>query len=361
VTAAGAAIAGAAQPGARPEDVDEVCSMAQLALSNVQKVATLLVALGPEHAATVLSHLEAEQVSRVIKEIAALGAVPNQTRRAVLREFRRIANHQEQQHENLGFVREMVGKAWGDERAQEMLAHIQPAVAPAGPAYLTTIAPQRAAELLQGEPVHIAALLLVALPPDRAATILAALPMPFMGEVTERLRTTVPPAPEVRAYLERALRAKASRHRQDEQVNGRQILQKMVETAMATPSAPEESVTLPPITGGEDRFIPSSAEPERVEFSALEHVEAAVLQAVLRQADLSLIFCALRGADLRLRERMLAALPFNRRMAILGRLRAQTPVSLRQIAEAQQRVLQIWLAQRTLTERTVVRRTSVHA
>lgn len=310
--------------------------MPNTCLSNAQKIATVLMAMGAERASHILEQLNPEQTARVVREIAAMGSVSNHIKRSVLREFRALVHAEEQRNVGITFAEEVLDKALGAEEAQNMLSKIKPALTPSGPALLTTLSAEHAVELLQGEPVHVIAMLLLGIPHEHAAAILVAMPPNLQQTVARQLGATHPPTAELRAMLEKALRVKHQRLQQQAQANGRALLAE-VAPAPAAPAGASRRVT------SASRVPAPAPEDAAPGFFDLARWEHAALQALLLQVD-SLMLCqALCGADQPLRAKMLAALPFGRRVAIQNRLRGIGPVSLRAIAEAQEAIAELAL------------------
>lgn len=323
--------------------------MAKQALTNTQKIALLLTSLGAERTAEVMGYLEPEQTATLVREITTLGKVSHQTQRTVLREFRAMLAAREQQREQTSFA----------EQVLEQSLAVKPAVRSAKTAsgtlpYLSTVLPSRAAELLCGEPVPITALLLSTLSVECAAGILECLPAELQPRVAVQLASTTPPAPEVRAQLESALRAKATRHRQEEHLNGRAALERLVgETPTAQVGqgggATRQAVAAPAPTSG-------------FTFHQLETLSLPALQTVLKQVDTRDIYYALRGADHALHQQMLRAIPLTRRVVVQGYIKAQQPVRLAEISAAQERILRLAVALLNTKSRAAVKREElVHA
>lgn len=305
--------------------------MAQQMPDNTMKIATLLVSLGPEHSARILAQLDQAQVERIVGEIARMGTVSNQTKRAVIREFRTLVNAEEQRCARRSFAEEVLDTALGAEQARPVPHGVTSA---AGTAYLRTITPDRAAELLSSEPAHIIGMLLSSLAPEMVAAILERLPADRQSAVALHLATAAAPAQEVREQLEQALRAKALRQMREEQANGRAVLKSMLASApiMENPPA-REPVAHAPAT---PPAIP--VDDDTPSFFALTALAPSRLQGVMRAANLADLCLAFRGADAVLREACLRAMPFSRRLAVRAALRLQQPVRLREITAAQARV-----------------------
>lgn len=329
----------------------------QSSLNTTQKIALLLLSLGPERSAQIMAHLDQEQITRIVREIASLGKVANGTKRAVLREFRSLVAVEEERAQSFSFAEQVLDQTLGQEKARDMMKKITPAVAPSAPSYLATLTPSRAAELISGEPVHIIALLLASLTPDKAAAILECVPAPVQAPVAMQLATTTPPTPELRKQLEQAVAAKARRYQHEELASGRAVLDTVFRRADShapeSPGAPAPIAAPAPVTASTPALAPV---PKQVPVSALvpeltaldEEINAAFTEILTGSSSLRALFehldtrdlgLALRGISETLHAACLRALSFRRRMAVQSVLRSPQPVRLREITEAQERVL----------------------
>lgn len=275
-------------------------------MTNTQKVAALLLSLGTERSKEVLQHLNPGEASRIAEELHSLGQVPQQVRRAVLREFRTLADRE----------------APDAPAAPIVPPPVEPFALPAPPPVssaplLETISLVRATELLAAEPPHIIALALVGVSPERALAILQGLPVDMRAAVTGEYGHVTPPLPEVRTMLEHALRAKAERQNQQAQHAGRVALAALTQASQSASSPATEAVNA---------------------FHTLDTLPHHRLSALLRQANPEDLLLALRGVDAAYRDRLLTAVPFNQRILLLHQLQRQGPVSLRAITAAQQRI-----------------------
>ncbi len=274
--------------------------MSQPLLTKRQKIAALLATLDVEQARAVLAQLDPAQAAALARERDALGAVPNGTRRAVLREFRTLVQREER-------AEVFDALPYGSRRESD---------AP----YLAGVTPARAAELLAGEPDAIVALALATLTPTTAAAIVARLPEARQETVLARLARLPAPSDAVCAELDRAIRVTAARHGEEERAQGSAALDTL------WPAAPAEAHTSPP---------PVASSHDPLAFDALAGLPRAELQALLRGVDLSELALALRGAEPAVTDALLQALPFARRLQLLLRLRARAAVRLGDILAAQ--------------------------
>ena len=91
--------------------------------TGVQKAAIFLIALGPEKAATIFQHLKEDEIEELTLEIANTRSVSPQGKEAVLDEFYQICLAQQYIAEGgIGYAKELLEKALGEEKAQGVIA-----------------------------------------------------------------------------------------------------------------------------------------------------------------------------------------------------------------------------------------------
>ena len=91
----------------------------------LEKSATLLIALGEDHAAEVLKHLGPREVQKLGHAMAALKTVPRATVESVLDEFHKNAEEHSAVHVDTdNYIRSVLTKALGDDKASNLISRI---------------------------------------------------------------------------------------------------------------------------------------------------------------------------------------------------------------------------------------------
>ena len=180
-------------------------------LDAARKVAVVMAALGSELAAKVYEHLDEEDVERVTVEIAHSQPLPGEERLEVLREFHGLQESRTTLTMGTGFARAVLERAFGLQRARDLLARVAERVAPRPFAFLQGLDPVQLLLLLQGEHPQTVALVLSFLDPGAAATILKHLTPEQQGDVASRVAMMESTNPQlvasVAAILERKIEA----------------------------------------------------------------------------------------------------------------------------------------------------------
>src|SRR5574343_1364595 len=150
----------------------------------LEKSATLLIALGEDHAAEVLKNLGPREVQKLGHAMAALKSVPRVKVEAVLDEFHEIAGEHSAVHVDTdNYIRSVLTKALGDDKASNLISRILQTGETSGIEGLKWMDAATVADLIKNEHPQIIATILVHLEHDHASEIL--------NHFTERLRNDV--------------------------------------------------------------------------------------------------------------------------------------------------------------------------
>ncbi len=238
-----------------------------------RRVAKFLLLIGVDEAAKVLPHLSAEQTERIIPEIASIRSVGAEEASVILEEFNALL---EKSRESGGVetAREILEKAYGPERADEMLNKAAPFRGAKPFEYLNDADSERILFLLNDESEQVRALVLSHLEPKKAAAVINLMESDAKKEVVRRLAKMEPISPEVLRRVDQAMHEKslAQTAEKAENIDGRNalaaILKKMspdAETSILTNLAEEDPelgqdlrsrlFTIDDVIAADDRFI----------------------------------------------------------------------------------------------------------
>lgn len=302
----------------------------------MQKVAAVLIALGPEKSAEVLAHLEAGEVERIARELAKMDQLDQPTKRQVLEEFRqRCASFQEVERGGLEFAEELVRKALGPRRAAQVVALLRSRHGEGALAHLQRSEVNDILRLVADEHPQVAALMLASLSPRKAAAVLAGLPAPMRAQTALRVAKSEPMPPTVATRLAHALEHKASSLglEQAEVQAGRNTL---VEILKHCDRATERTVL--ETLSQQDPDLGEYLRDRMFVFEDLARLEGRSLQLVLREVDQEDLRVALRGAGEDMREVVFQNMSEAAREVLKEDLEVGQPVRLREVEERQQKI-----------------------
>lgn len=197
-----------------------------------RRVAKFLVIIGENEAAKVLPHLAQEQIEKIIPEIATIKSVSPEESQQILSEFQGLLK-QSRQSGGVETAREMLVKAYGKDKADQMLEKAMPYAEGKPFEYLNEADCDRIYQLLKDESLGVQTLVLSNLDPKKAAGTINIMTEQEKKEVVLRLAKMEKVSPEVIKRVDKSLHEKSLKQTSEkaENIDGinalAQILKKM--------------------------------------------------------------------------------------------------------------------------------------
>lgn len=308
------------------------------AFSRAQKAAAVLLAVGPEIAATVLNHLTDAEVEQVAIEVATLGDVDSERLHTILEEFHAEAlAHQHLVSGGERHARDMLRRlmgAKGDDVVDRLLATVH--TAPFN--FLRGHEPIEVLRHLRDEHPQTVALILAHLPAKFAAQVLAGLEPEVQTEVAMRVATLDRTSPEVVTRVEAALQERLGAlqgARLDERGGVRELAAVLNNTDRGTERA---------ILASLEASDPQLAEQVRALMFVFEDIvllDDRAVQEVLRQVDTARLALALKGVSDDVREIVQRNLSERARESLVEESELLGPTRVRDVEEAQSEVVRV--------------------
>jgi len=175
-------------------------------LTPIQKAAIALIAFGSEVSALVLKGLPDSDVERLTVEIANLRDVTPELQETVIKECHNIFMAREYISQGgVDFAREILEKAVGNKRADEILRRLESSFQTSGFNLLKSIDTKQLVGVIQNEHPQTIAVILTQLTPQQAAGILSDLPSELQSEVSLRIATMEKISPDILKDIEETL------------------------------------------------------------------------------------------------------------------------------------------------------------
>ena len=169
--------------------------------------AVMVMLLQDDQAARILAELEPEELRLLGQKMVELGEIgPEVIAGAIAGFVEKTESLGLVAHDRVGQVRNMMGRAVGDVKADSLMRRIAPeAVKPSTIELARWLVPEALTPLIKGEHPQMIAVLLVQLDPEVAAAVLHGLPATEQAEIVHRIATLGPVAPEAITILEELL------------------------------------------------------------------------------------------------------------------------------------------------------------
>lgn len=197
-----------------------------------RRVAKFLLLIGEDEAAKILPHLSEKQIEKIIPEIASIRSVDKDEAAVILEEFNGLMDKAREQG-GVDTAREMLEKAYGKNRAEQMLKKALPLEGKIPFVYLNDADNERVYQLINDENVGVQSLVLSHLEPKKAAAVINLMKPEEKKQVVLRLAKMEPVSPDLIHRVDEAMHEKSLNMTVEkaENIDGRnalaQILKKM--------------------------------------------------------------------------------------------------------------------------------------
>jgi flagellar motor switch protein FliG len=309
-------------------------------LTGLQKAAILLIALGSDLSAKVLKqNFYDEDIERLTYTISNMDRVRPEIRDTVLDEFNELRMARQYLIQGgLKYARELLEKTVGPRKAEEIIKRLMSAAKILPFASLRRTDPRHLMNFIRDEHPQTIALVLAYLEPEQASMILSSLPPELQRDVAKRIATMDRTTPEVVQEVERVLERKLSAILQEDQtqVGGVNTLVNILN--MATRST--EKAILEGLEA-EDPMLAEEVRKRMFVFEDIVKLDDLSIQRVLREVQSKDLALAMRGANEEVRERIFRNMSKRASDMLRDELQYMGPVRLRDVEEAQQRIVKI--------------------
>ncbi|MBM7613655.1 flagellar motor switch protein FliG [Alkaliphilus hydrothermalis] len=308
-------------------------------LSGKEKAAILLISLGPEFSAQIFKHLNDEEIEELTLEIANMRKVSPAEKERILSEFYEVCIAQEYISEGgINYAKDVLEKALGSQKAMDIINKLTASLQVKPFDFARKADPSQLLNFIQNEHPQTIALILSYLPSMQSAQILSALPQAKQSEVAQRIaimdRTSPEVIKEVEAVLERKLSSLVS---QDYTSAGG--IQSIVDILNAVDRGTEKNIM--DTLEISDAELAEEIRKRMFVFEDIISLDSTAIQRFIRDIDNKELAVALKGATEEVANVIYANM--SKRMAemIKEDMDFMGPVRLRDVEEAQQKIVNI--------------------
>lgn len=308
-------------------------------LDGITKAAILLMTLDTSAAGSMLKQMTPQAVEEVTRELAGLGRVPDNLRRAVVEEFYTLAVASRFINEGgLDYAKVLLKESLDPTMADRVLQQIQTQVQKTPFAFLQKAESENLLTFIQDEHPQTIALIVCHLPHHKAAEILSGLPMQKQIEVIKRIANMEQTNPEVIREVERGLESRLSN-----------MLTQSMEKAGGIPTVAEilnlaDRATEKAIMEGLEAEDPELVEEIRrlmFVFEDVLKVDDKGIQSILKEVDNDELGLALKTASPELQQKIFKNMSERAATLIKEDMQYMGPVRVSDVEAAQQRIVDI--------------------
>ena len=309
------------------------------ALTGREKAAILLISLGTDRASQIYKHLKEEEIEQLTLEIANLRKIDSDVKDAILEEFYEICLAKNYIAEGgIGYAKEVLEKALGGQKALELINKLTSSLQVRPFDFARKADPTQLLNFIQNEHPQTIALIMAYLRPQQAAIILSALPIEKQAEVATRIAMMDSTSPEIIKEIERILEKKLS---------------SMVTSDFTTAGGIESIVDiLLSVDRGTEKHIMESLEMRDSElaeeikrrmfvFEDIVTLDNRSVQRFLREVDNNDLALALKTASEEVKRVIFSNISKRLQDMLKEDMEFMGPVRLRDVEDAQQKIVNI--------------------
>ncbi len=305
--------------------------------SGSEKIAVILMALGEEVAAEILTHMGPKEVQQIGVAMAAMDNIPKELVESTLTEF--IGELQKETGLGVGsddYIRNVLVNALGEEKAGGMIDRILLGGNTKGLESLKWMDAKSVAELIRLEHPQIIAVVLSYLDSDQAASVLSEFPEKVRADVLMRVASVEGVQPiamnELNEILEQQL--KGGSNMKSSGIGGVKTAANILNFVEGSSSA---SIMEQVREADEDLGL--EIEDLMFVFADLIEVDDRGIQTILREVQTDQLVLALKGADNDLQEKIFTNMSSRAADMLKDDLETKGPVKLSEVEEAQKELL----------------------
>ena len=308
-------------------------------LLGVQKAAILLIALGPERSAHVFKHLKEEEIEDLTLEIANTRAVTPQVKEQVVEEFYQVCLAQQYIAEGgISYAKELLEKALGADKALDVIGKLTASLQVKPFEFIRKTEATQLLNFIQDEHPQTIALILSYLTPSQAALIVSALPPDRQADVAKRIATMDRTSPDVIKDVEKILESKlASLVNQDYTIIGG--VDAIVEILNTVDRSTEKHIM--EILEMDEPELADEIRKKMFIFEDILLLDSRAIQRVLRDVDNSDLAVALKSANEEVQNAIFSNLSSRLASMIKEDMEFMGPVRMKDVEEAQQKIVNI--------------------
>jgi len=309
------------------------------ALNGKKKAANLLISLGPDKSARIFKHMSEEEIEQLTLEIANIRKVSKEKIDVITREFWEMCIASQYIGQGgLDYAKEVLERAYGKEKTMEIIKKISASLQVRPFDFIRKTEPSQLVNFIQSEHPQTIALILAYMEPEKAAIILSALPSDRQSEVAKRIAIMDTTSPEVIKEVERVLENKLSSIAPQEVTNAggtRTVVEILNRVDRATEKTIMEALEV------QDPELAEEIKKLMFIFEDIVLLDNRSVQRVLREVETQDLALALKGASSEVAQKIFSNMSKRAGETLKEDIEFMGAVRLRDVEDAQQRIVNI--------------------
>jgi flagellar motor switch protein FliG len=306
-------------------------------LTGRQKAAVLMIALGPELSVQTFKHLNEKEIDLLTMEIANFRQVTSEQKEDVMAEFYSMLVAREYISEGgIGYAKDILEKALGSSRAIGIINRLKANLKQLPFDSARKANPKHLFSIIKDEKPQTIALILAYLDVGNASQILSWLGGEKQVEVTRRLATMEDASPDVLQNIEEFIDDKLSMFNLKTETNVGGI--DSVVNVLNQADRSTEKAILQTLESS-DPLLAESIRKKMFVFEDIVKLEDRFIQLIIREIDVDDLLISMRVSSEEMKKVFFRNMSTRRVESIKEELEYMGPIKLREVEEAQSRIV----------------------
>lgn len=320
------------------KDIDQTISLATM--TSTQKVAALLILLGPTTASEVLKNISDEDLlEQITLEIASLNKVPSDILTDILEEFRALFQASTYiSSGGINYAKQLLELTYGESQAEKMLNKLMTMMNSNPFQFFNEADPGQLATSFQNENPQLIALIMAYLKPEHSAKVLNYLPPETQAQVAMKIADMETTNPEILGEIEKIVENKFSSVMVQDfsKAGGIDTLANILNRADRNT---EKNVI--ELLEVENPTLAEEVRELMFVFEDIINLDDRAIQRILREVDTKDLALSLKGTKADLKEKIFRNMSDRAQEMLQDEIEYLGPVRAREVQEVQTKIIGI--------------------
>ncbi|GHT87921.1 flagellar motor switch protein FliG [Spirochaetia bacterium] len=304
-----------------------------------QKAAVFLVSMGSEISSEIFKYLREDEIETLTFEIARLETVEADQKETVLAEFQELMMANEFiTTGGIDYARELLEKSLGSQKAIDIINRLTSSLQVRPFDFIRRTDPAHLLNFIQQEHPQTIALILAYLEPNKASVILQSIPHEVQSDVARRIATMDRTSPEVLREVERVLEKKLSTLSSEDYTAAGGV-GNIVEILNMVDRSSEKQII--EALEEEDPELAEEIKKRMFVFEDIVMLDDRAIQRVMREVDSQELSKALKSVDNEVQDKIFRNMSKRAAQMLKEDMEFMGPVRLKDVEEAQQKIVGI--------------------
>jgi len=292
-----------------------------------------------EKASAIYKHLKEDEIEQLTMEIANLRKIEPDVKSKVMEEFYQVCLAQNYISEGgITYAKEVLERALGTQKALDMINKLTSSLQVRPFEFVRKSDPAQVLNFIQNEHPQTIALVMAYLKPQQAASILSMLPADKQTDVASRIAFMRGTSPDIVKEVERVLEKKLSSLAISDFTSTGGV-QSLVDILLAVDRSTEKHIM--ETLELKDSELTEEIRKRMFVFEDIITLDNRSIQRVLRDVDNSVLVLALKGVSEDVSRALYANMSKRMQEMVREDMEFMGPVRLRDVEEAQQKIVNI--------------------